>query len=79
MKEAGISGGAAGFAAAIKAAFNFKRAIEEKDRLVAGFRQSKYKAVIAGLKNVTFIAGRAALAGNSGGQGRQLGRAQCFN
>ncbi|MBI5700374.1 mercury(II) reductase [Candidatus Saganbacteria bacterium] len=43
----------------VKAEFNFKQAIEEKNKLVAGFRQSKYKNVVANLKRVTFVAGRA--------------------
>src|SRR3989337_2456109 len=41
--------------------FDFKRAIEEKRRLVAGLRESNYADVLSSLRGVEYIEGRARL------------------
>ncbi|MBI2583518.1 MAG: mercury(II) reductase [Candidatus Aenigmarchaeota archaeon] len=41
-----------------KGALNFRKAIEQKDRLVAKFRKEKYADLIENLENVTYIEGR---------------------
>lgn len=42
----------------VKAKFDFKKAVEEKDRLVAFLRKKKYQNVVTSLKNITYYQGR---------------------
>lgn len=50
----------------VKGALNWVQVVAHKDELVAELRQAKYRDVLAGYPNITYIEGRARLTGGNG-------------